>query len=475
MTHHAPAADPCRTPPPPGPLARHWIHEPGVTFLNHGSFGGCPQAVLETQATWRARLEGEPVRFFAEDLFGLFDWARADVARFVRCDAGGLVFVPNATTGVATALHNLIASGQARAGDEILLTDHEYPACANNLRHMARAAGLNQVTAGLPLPDPTPQAVADAVLGAVTPKTRIALLSHITSASAMVMPVEQLVGELERRGVRVVLDGAHVPGHIEVDVASLAPSYYAANLHKWVCSPKGSAMLWVHPDQRERCRPMILSNLADKPIEGRPHLHTEFDYIGTSDPTAVLAVPAAMRIMAAISRDEPPRRFAAQEFDTTRGADALDAAWQDIRSRNRSLAIEAQRMLSQRLRTTPPVPEGMTACIAMVSLPEVDSEAWERLVQRPTRHADALQDALIRNWGVQVPVIHPPTSGQEAGGRARAPLRCVRVSAQLYNSAEQYGYLADALQSELAGELAPGVGVGVGAGDGRPYTDSPDP
>ncbi|MFI4916293.1 MAG: aminotransferase class V-fold PLP-dependent enzyme [Phycisphaerales bacterium JB060] len=466
MTHHAPTADDRHTPPPPGPLARHWIHEPGVTFLNHGSFGGCPQAVLETQAPWRARREGEPVRIFAEDLFGLFDWARADVARFMRCDAEGLVFVPNATTGVATALHNLIASGQARAGNEVLLTDHEYPACSNNLRHMAKVAGLNVVAAGLPFPDPTPQAVADAVLGAVTPRTKIALLSHITSASALVMPIEELIGELEGRGVRVVLDGAHVPGHIEMDIAGLAPSYYAANLHKWVCSPKGSAVLWVHPDQRERCQPMILSNLAERPIEGRPHLHTEFDYIGTSDPTAVLAVPAAMRIMAAIARGVPPRRFAAHEFDTSSETDALDAAWQDIRTRNRSLAIEGQRLLSQRLSTTPPVPETMTACIAMVSLPEVDSKAWKHLAHRPTRHADALQDALIHNWGVQVPVIHPP-----AGEREGPPLRCVRVSAQLYNTPEQYTYLAEALSGELAQELPPGVG----AGGARPYTDSPVP
>lgn len=452
-----PTQVPTTSPPSPGPLARHWIHEPGVTFLNHGSFGGCPQAVLETQAAWRARLEGEPVRFFAEDLFGLIDWARADVARFIRCDAQGLVFVPNATTGAATAIHSLIASGQTSPGDEVLLTDHEYLACANNLKHMAKSAGLGVVTATLPFPNPTPQGTIDAVLGAVTPRTKIALLSQITSASAMVLPAKELVEALESRGVRVVLDGAHAPGHIDLDVGALSPSYYTANLHKWVCSPKGSAVLWVHPDQRERCRPMILSNMADSPQPGRSHLHTEFDYVGTNDPTAVLAVPAALRIMAAIARGEPPKRFSAETFDTNGDTEALDAAWADIRSRNTSMAIDAQRLLSREFGTTAPVPEGMTACIAMVLMPSVDGAAWERLSQRTTKHNDALQDALITNWGVQVPVTLPPTSERE-----NPPLRCIRVSAQLYNSPEQYDYLARALKVELAGEL--------GGEQKRPYT-----
>lgn len=430
-------------------MARHWIHQPGVTFLNHGSFGGCPAAVLETQQAWRARMEGEPVRFFAQDLWGLIDWARADVARFVRCDAQGLVFVPNATTGVATALHNLITSGQAVAGDEVLLTDHEYPACANNLRHMAKAAGLGVVTARLPYPNPTPQGVIDAALGAVTPRTRIALFSHITSASAMVLPAAELTRELEGRGVRVVVDGAHAPGQIDLDIGALAPSYYTANLHKWACSPKGSAILWVHPDQRDRCRPLVLSNMAENPPPERSRLHTEFDYVGTNDPTAVLCVPASLRIMASIARGEPPKRAPASAFDTERDTDALDAAWADIRARNRSLALQGQQAISEALGTTAPVPPEMTASIALARLPVVDSAAWARVSQRPTRYNDALQDALIDRWGIQVPVIHPPAAGHEG-----PPLRCVRVSAQLYNSPEQYAHLAHALGVELEAEIS---------------------
>lgn len=431
--------------------ARHWIHEPGVTFLNHGSFGGCPAAVLETQAAWRARLEGEPVRFFAEDLFDLLGWARQHTARFLGCDVDGLVFVPNATTGVATAIHNLIASGQAGPGDELLTTDHEYPACVNNARHLAGRAGIEVTTARLPFPHPTPGAVVEAVLSAVTPRTKIALLSQITSASALVLPAHALSGELERRGVRVVLDGAHAPGHVPMRVDDFGASYYAANLHKWVCSPKGSAVLYVGQDQRDRCRPMILSNLADSPLPGRNHLHTEFDYIGTTDPTAVLCVPAALRIMAAIASGQPPKRFPAEPFATAPADDTIDHAWSVVRTRNRALALAAQRLISERLGEPAPVPESMTGCIALAALPDAadDAQAGARakLADRPSKYADALQDALIARWGIQTPIVHPATPR-----RSETPLRCVRVSAQLYNALAQYAYLAQALEAELARE-----------------------
>lgn len=430
-------------PPKPSSRARAWIHQPGVTFLNHGSFGGCPAAVLETQAAWRARLEGEPVRFFVEDLFDLFDWVREDTARFLGCDREGLVFVPNATSGVATAVHNLIASGQAQAGDQVLVTDHEYPACVNNVRHMARIAGIEVVTARLPFPDPTPQAVIDAVMSVITPKTRLALLSQITSTSAMVLPAHDLVRQLESRGVRVVLDGAHAPGHVAMRVEDFGASYYTANMHKWACSPKGSAVLWVHPEQRDRCRPMVLSNMAEKPMPGRPHLHTEFDYIGTNDSTAVLCIPAALRILADIVSGRSVRRFTAEAFDTQRDAASLGHAWARIRSENRQKALEAQRMLGMMMGTRAPVPPGMTACIALVALPAAPPDLWERLIARPTPYADALQDRLIANWGIQVPVVHATTPSGSG-------VRCVRVSGQLYNSLDQYQYLGQALLEELS-------------------------
>ncbi|MEO1007878.1 MAG: aminotransferase class V-fold PLP-dependent enzyme [Planctomycetota bacterium] len=438
------AATPARTTAPTtggSADARWWIHEPGVTFLNHGSFGGCPAAVLETQAAWRARLEAEPVRFFGEDLFGLLDWVRGDVAGFLGCDPGGLVFVPNATTGVATVLANL----DLRAGDEILLTDHEYPACANNLRHVAAQSGATPVAATLPFPDPTPDAIVEAVLGRVTERTRAALISHITSASAMVLPVERLVPELERRGVRTIVDGAHVPGHLPLDLDALAPSYYTGNLHKWVCSPKGSAVLGVREDHRDNFRPMVLSNMAEQPPADRPRLHTEFDYVGTQDPTAVLTVPAALRIMAAIARSEPPRRSPAAELPPD---GVLDEAWSTIRERNRALAVEGRRIVCDALEAAPPVPDEMTACIALIALPPHDDDARARLEARPTRYHDALQDALLARHRIQVPVHSIPGPG----GR----VRCVRISAQLFNTREQYAALAEALREELRRERGGG-------------------
>ncbi|GIW74220.1 MAG: isopenicillin-N epimerase [Phycisphaerales bacterium] len=442
--------------PEPSPCARHWLHHPQVVFLNHGSFGGCPSWVLETQNAWRARMEGEPVRFFVQDLFDLLDWARQDVADFLGCDAQGLVFVPNATTGVATALHALVGhlrtTGQARPGDQLLVTSHEYPACLHNARAVARAAGLELVTAHLPMPDPTPQGVMDAVLSAVGPRTRVALLSQVTSASAMVLPIADLVAALESRGVRVVVDGAHGPGHVPTSVASLGASFYAANLHKWVCSPKGSAVLWVRPDHREHCRPLVLSNLAEAPPPGRPRLHSEFDYVGTADPTPWLCVPAALRVMAQIATGLPPRRYPAQAFDTRHDRPWLAWAWATIRSSNRRLALQARSMLSQTLGTPPPVPDSMTGCIALVGLPKPPAGRQPGHgddARQAGPYADALQQVLVERWSVQVPVVHPPTP-------LGAPLRYVRLSAQLYNSPAQYAYLARVLPQALADESAGG-------------------
>jgi len=432
---------PPTTTPHRSEAARWWPHQPGLTFLNHGSFGGCPAAVLETQAAWRARLEADPVRFFVQDLFELTDWARAWTARFLGCDPAGLVFVPNATTGVATALFAL----DLGPGDEVLRTDHEYPACVNNLDAIAARAGATVVVAQLPMPDPTPQAVADAILSRVTPRTRAALFSHITSASAMVLPAFEIAAELEARGVAVVLDGAHAPGHVPLDLSRCPASFYAANLHKWVCSPKGSAVLFAREDRRVALRPLVLSNMARDPMPARPHLHTEFDYVGTGDPTAVLCVPASLEIMADIALGAPPRRRPPHTRPIDGAvANRLATAWSVVRSCNRRLALGGLRTVAGALGTPPPVPESMTACIALVALPRHDPELQRRLDERPSRYNDALQDALVDRHQIQAPIVRAPSPA--------GPIRCVRLSAQLYNAPAQYEHLAAALAEELARE-----------------------
>ena len=194
-----------------------WPLDPGITFLNHGSFGSCPRAVLGLQQQLRERLERQPVQFFHRDLEGLVDAARASLAQFVGADADELVFVPNATSGVNTVLRSL----RFAPGDELLATDHEYNACRNALEHAAQASGARTVVAPLPFPLRSPKEVIAAIFERVTPRTRLALIDHVTSQTGLVMPIEALVKELDARGVDTLVDGAHAPGMVRLDLRQI--------------------------------------------------------------------------------------------------------------------------------------------------------------------------------------------------------------------------------------------------------------
>lgn len=400
--------------PHPSPLARHWALDPGVVFLNHGSFGACPTRVLTFQSDLRARLEREPVRFFVESHDALLDESRAELARFVRAAADDLVFVTNATTGVATALAAL--EPRLRPGDELLAPTHEYPACLNNLRRSAARTGAVPVAVPLPFPVAGERAIVEAVMAGVTPRTRVALLSHVAAPTALCLPLRRIVPELESRGIATIVDGAHAPGQVAgLDVPALGASFYTANAHKWLCTPKGSAFLWVRRDLHPVVRPLVLSNHAETTRPGRSRLHTEFDYVGTADPTAWMSVGEGLRTMASL----------------------VPGGWDELLVRNHTLACEARTILHAALGTPDECPADMLASMASVVLPpRPPGEA------RPTRYHDPLQDALLDRWHIQVPVWGVPET----------TTRILRISAQAYNSREQYVYLAGALSEELARE-----------------------
>lgn len=364
-------------------------------------------------------MEREPVRFFVELLEERLDASRNELARFIRTRPEDLVFVPNATTGVATAL--AAVEPMIGAGDELLAPAHEYPACLNNLRRTAARRGASVVIAAMPFPTGGGEELRRAVLDRVTARTKVALLSHVTSPSAIRLPVERLVPELRARGVVVIVDGAHAPGQVaDLDVGGLGAAFYTANAHKWLCTPKGSAFLHVGADWHERTRPLVLSNNAEKPRPGRSRLHTEFDYVGTNDVTAWLAVNAGIGFMGGL----------------------LAGGWPELMRRNHALAVEGRALLCRELGVEPPAPEDLLGSMATIVLPPHDGARAVRLAARPTRHHDALQDLLIGRWGIQVPVW----------SAASTPGRFVRISAQAYNSREQYEYLARALREELARE-----------------------
>ncbi len=402
--------------PPAGPLLEHFSLDPTLTFLNHGSFGATPRAVQAAQDAVRALMEKEPVAFFVEHLWPGMDRVREAIGAFVHAEPACIAPVPNATVGVATA----VAAVGLGAGDEILINDHEYPACMNGVRREAARVGATVVTAEIPFPIPSSEAAARAILERVTPRTRAVLISHITSSSGAMLPVERLVPALRAKGIETIVDGAHAPGFVrDLNIGRLAPTYYVANCHKWICSPKGSAFLYVDRAKRDAVRPLVLSNNAEKPRAGRDQFLTEFDYVGTGDVSAVMCIPDAIAFMGSL----------------------LPGGWAEVMRRNHALAREGRDLLCGALGVSPAVPDEMVGCISTIPLPAAEAGLAARLAQRPSKYHDALQDRLIEKWRIQVPVW-------SVAGKTRV----FRISAQVYNTMEQYAYLAHALKEELAAE-----------------------
>lgn len=263
-----------------------WALDPEAAFLNHGSFGATPRPVLEEQARWRARMEAQPVDFLYRRYGSYIADARAAVAAFLGAEPEGLAFVPNATTGIATVL----ASLGIGPGDRVVVTDHVYPAVLIGLR----ARGASVVEARV---DPDADDLAAPVLAAVDERTRLVIVDAVTSVTALVMPVAAVVAGCRALGVPCLVDAAHAPGMLPVDLAALDPDYWAGNLHKWVCAPKGAAVLWVREPLRERVHPLVLSHGAGLGFTA------EFDWAGTHDPTAWLAAPSAIALMDSLGWD----------------------------------------------------------------------------------------------------------------------------------------------------------------------------
>src|SRR5262245_56474118 len=320
-----------------------WPLERGLAFLNHGSYGACPREVLETQAALREEMEAEPVRFLGRELDDRLDAAREALAAFVGADADDLAFVSNATSGVNAVLRSLAFS----PSDELLTTDHAYQACRNTLDYVASRSGAAVTVAVVPFPVSSPDAIVAVVMAKVTPRTRLALLDHITSPTGCILPVERLIAELSRRGVETLVDGAHAPGMVPVDLRTLGATYYSANCHKWICAPKGSAFLWVRRDRQADIHPLTISHGATGEHPGRTRFRLEFDWTGTQDPTAWLSVPKAIDYMGKL----------------------VSGGWPALMARNRALALAARELLCAAAGTPPGCPEEMIGSLASVILP----------------------------------------------------------------------------------------------------------
>lgn len=394
--------------------AKFWTLDPTVTFLNHGSFGACPQLVLAVQARLRERLEQEPVRFFIREFEELLDNAKSQLATFVGADPADLAFVPNATTGVNAVLRSLTFN----IGDELLTTDHEYNACRNALDFVTERTGARVVVAKIPFPIDSPEQVVTAVMERVSSQTRLALLDHVTSQTALVLPIEQLVRELGECGVDTLVDGAHAPGMIPLNLRKIGATYYTGNCHKWLCAPKGAAFIYVRRDQQSEIRPLTISHGANSPRTQRSRFQLEFDWTGTDDPTAYLCVSEAIRFMGSL----------------------LPGGWLELMEKNRSVALAARQLLCERLGMSVPCPAQMVGSMAVVPLPDQASDTEETLIP-------PLQNALFERFRIEIPVIPRPAT----------PKQLIRISAQLYNTQQQYEYLAEALVSLVGSSASSGI------------------
>jgi isopenicillin-N epimerase len=369
-----------------------WSLDPDFLTVNHGSFGATPLAVLDEQRLWRERMEAQPSRFMSMVLPDALRAAAARLAAFIGAAGQDVVFVDNATGGCNAVLRSL----QPQPDDAFLVLSHGYGAVLNTVRLLCRQTGARMIEARIPFPQPTPQAVLDAVDAALTPATRVAVIDHITSASALVLPVRQIVALCQARGVAVLVDGAHAPGQIDLDVPAIGADWYTGNCHKWLCAPKGAAFLWTAPRRQAETYPTIISHGLDQGYQAA------FDWTGTRDPSAALSVPAAL------------------DFHAAMGGGAL-------RRRNAALAEQAAVLVADRLGTETGAAPPMTAAMGLARL--------------PVARAEGLRHRLF-------------AAGTDAPVHAIGDSVWLRLSAFAYNDTNDYARLADIVARILREETA---------------------
>ena len=398
---------------PASKFRRLFALKPGTVFLNHGSFGACPRAVLAFQAKLRRQMEAEPVQFLWRRYEELLEPARVVAARFVGASPKDFVFTTNATTGINSVLRSI----EFKPGDEILTTNQDYNACRNALLETARRARAKVVVADVPFPVWSTDEIMESMLRRVTRRTRLAMIDHVTSSTALILPIARLVRELEARGVDTLVDGAHGPGMVPVNLNKLGAAYYTANLHKWTCAPKGAAFLWVREDKQAGIQPAVISHGHNRPRPGFTPFQNRFDWTGTFDFTAWLCAPEAIRFMEKL----------------------LPGGWPELRKRNHKLAVAGRRVICDRLGLAAPCPENLLGSMAAIPLPE----QFQRTPQ--SGKIDQEQLRLYDDYGIEVPFARI----------GEPPRRYLRISAQIYNTLEEYACLAEAIHQLMSAGTLP--------------------
>jgi len=372
-----------------------WPLDPGVAHLNHGSFGAVPSAVLAEQDRWRVLMDSNPTGFFWRVLPDALESARVAAARFIGADPDGFVFLTNATTAINTVLTGVGLTDR----DEVLVTDHGYGAIRLAAERACKMTGATPVVHAVDLPVRGTDELVESVLAGVTGNTRVAIVDQIASPTGVVFPAAELVGELRRRRILSLIDGAHAPGMIDLDLGQLDPDFWTGNFHKWCCAPRGAAGLYVRADHRERITPLVTSWDA---LEG---FVKSFGWLGTADYTPYLSVPGATGFMEMLG-------------------------WDRLRRHNRELAAYGARVVREAIGTPPPTGADAFEAMSLVALPEGTADTVDETWALSARIASELRaEVAVFPW------------------RDRGH---IRLSAQAYNAPSEYEELAAGLGRLLA-------------------------
>lgn len=384
-------------------LRDEFLLDPNVVFLNHGSFGATPRPVFEVYQEWQRRLEWQPVQFLGTDIGAYLAEARAALGRYLNAAADDLVYIPNATFGINVVGRSL----ELGPGDEVLTTDHEYGACANVWEFMSRRTGFRYINQPITLPPASDAEIVEQLWARVTPRTKVIFMSHITSPTAVRFPVAAVCARAREAGILTVIDGAHAPGQIPLDLDAIGADFYTGNCHKWLCAPKGSAFLYARPEVQHLIEPLIVGWGWG---EGRTFTFgTDFldaiQYPGTNDFAAYLAVPAAI------------------EFQARHD-------WPAVRARCHALAAQAIGRINDLTGLPPLYPEPAGDYfhqMAIAALP-------------PIADLPAFKKRLYDEFRVEIPCI-------QWGDR-----QFIRISVQGYNTREDIDALLAALAEMLERE-----------------------
>lgn len=368
-----------------------------IAFLNHGSFGACPIPVFEVYQNWQRELERQPVEFLGRRVKGLLAEARAALGDFVGTDAANVVFLPNITAGANAVVRSL----RLEPGDEILATDHEYGAIDRTWRFYSARSGARYINQPIELPVTTTEDFVEQLWAGVTPRTRVIAISHVTSSTALIFPIAEVCRRAREAGILTVIDGAHAPGQIDLQLDELGADFYAANCHKWLCAPKGSGFLYARPERQALLDPLIISWGWEAEHPGASRFLDHYEWTGTSDPSAYLSVPAAI----AFQREHN---------------------WPRVRAACHLLVRDARERVAALTGLTPIAPDSPDWWMQFCTIPLPIGTDIARLKER-----------LWDDYQVEIPV------GQRLG------YPTIRVSIQAYNRQQDVDRLVEALHALL--------------------------